>query len=287
MATCLFASDLHGKVERYEKLLRAIEDTQPSAVFLGGDLLPPAFLRVPTLKFPYTDFVNDYLARRFEQLRQRLRSRYPEVFLILGNDDARFEEASFLDIATRHLWTYLHNRVVDFHRFRVYGYAHIPPTPFSMKDWERYDVSRYVDPGCVSPEEGTRSVPVQPDEIKYTTIKKDLAQLVLDDPMKGAIFLFHAPPYNTTLDRASLDGKMIEHVPLDVHVGSIAIRHFVQSRQPLLTLHGHVHESARLTGTWRDKIGRTHMFTAAHDGPELALVRFDPDNLNAATRMLL
>ena len=65
------------------------------------------------------------------------------------------------------------------------------------------------------------------------------------------------------------------------------VRRFVESRQPLLTLHGHVHESARLTGRWRDKIGQTHMFTAAHDGPELALVQFDPDELENAERDLL
>ena len=74
---------------------------------------------------------------------------------------------------------------------------------------------------------------------------------------------------------------------MDVHVGSIAIQRFVRERQPLVTLHGHVHESARLTGDWRDRLGRTHMFSAAHDGPELALVRFDLNDLDGATRELI
>ena len=76
-------------------------------------------------------------------------------------------------------------------------------------------------------------------------------------------------------------------MPLDVHVGSIAIRRFIEDRQPLVTLHGHVHESARLTGSWRDTIGRTHLFSAAHDGPELALVRFDLGDIASATRELI
>ncbi len=46
--------------------------------------------------------------------------------------------------------------------------------------------------------------------------------------------------------------RMVDHVPLDVHVGSIAIRRFIEARQPLAALHGHVHESARLTGAWRE-----------------------------------
>jgi Icc-related predicted phosphoesterase len=69
-------------------------------------------------------------------------------------------------------------------------------------------------------------------------------------------------------------------------VGSIAVRRFIEDRQPYLTLHGHIHESTRLTGSWRDRMGRTHMFSAAHDGPELALVRFDLDDLEGAEREL-
>ena len=148
-------------------------------------------------------------------------------------------------------------------------------------------MSRYVDPGCVSPEEGTRTVSLPESEARYATIKEDLDRLIGSDPVQEAVFLFHSPPYQSKLDRAALDGKMIDHAPLDVHVGSIAIRRMIEQRQPLLTLHGHIHESARLTGSWRDRIGGTHMFSAAHDGPELALVRFDLDDLDAATRDLI
>jgi Icc-related predicted phosphoesterase len=80
---------------------------------------------------------------------------------------------------------------------------------------------------------------------------------------------------------------MVDHAPLDVHVGSIAIRRFIEARQPLLTLHGHDHESARLTGAWKERIGRTVCLSAAHDGPELALVRFDLARPADATRELL
>jgi Icc-related predicted phosphoesterase len=72
-----------------------------------------------------------------------------------------------------------------------------------------------------------------------------------------------------------------------VHIGSVAIRRFIESRQPLLTLHGHVHESARLTSAWRQRIGRTLCLSAAHDGPELALVRFDLDEPDGASRELV
>ena len=112
-------------------------------------------------------------------------------------------------------------------------------------------------------------------------------RLTRDDDLSKSIILLHSPPYDTDLDRAALDGKMIDYVPLDVHLGSIAIRKFIEQRQPLLTLHGHIHESARITKTWRGKIGNTSMFTAAHDGPELAVIRFDLDLPHTAERELM
>jgi Icc-related predicted phosphoesterase len=206
--------------------------------------------------------------------------------MILGNDDGRAEEAELREAEARGLWTYTNERRSDWGDLQVYGYCYVPPTPFRLKDWERYDLSRYVPPGSLAPEEGITSIPIEIRDLKRRTISQDLVQLAGEDRLERAIFLFHAPPYQTKLDRAALDGKMFDHVPLDVHIGSIAMRRFIEARQPLLTLHGHVHESARLTGSWRDRIGRTHLFSAAHDGPELALVRFDLENLEAAWREL-
>ncbi len=284
---CFFASDLHGRTERYEKLFKAIASETPAAVFLGGDLLPHELISPKSLDFAHRDFVNGFLLAHFLKLKNSLRDAYPRVFVILGNDDARFEEAAFLDAAGKGVWEYVHNRKTRLGQYAVYGYAYVPPTPFRLKDWERYDVSRYVDPGCVSPEEGSRTAPVSAREVRFATIQADLARLAGEDSLDQAIFLFHSPPYKTNLDRAALDGKKIDHAPLDVHVGSIAIQRFIEQRQPLVTLHGHIHESARLTGDWQEKIGRTYAFSAAHDGPELALVRFTLDQPESATRELI
>lgn len=286
MPPWFFATDLHGRIERYETLLASIAAERPEAVLLGGDLLPRASYYARN-KPGQDDFILGYLAPSFEQLQQSLGRSYPTVFLIFGNDDPRADEISVLDAASRGLWQYVHGRKSALGKFHVYGYACVPPTPFSLKDWERYDVSRYVDPGCISPEEGRRSVPADPDEVKWGTIERDLAALVKDDALECALFLLHTPPYDTPLDRAALDGQQQEHVPLDVHIGSIAVRRFIEKRQPLLTLHGHVHESARLTGEWKIKIGRTICINGAHDGPELALVRFDPASPEEASRELI
>ncbi len=178
-------------------------------------------------------------------------------------------------------------RKLEFDDFEIYGYNYVPPTPFQLKDWEKYDVSRYTDPGCVSPEEGWHSVKVSKHELRYSTIEKDLKTLVGNNELHKSIFLFHTPPYKTNLDRAALDGKMVDHVPLDIHVGSIAVKRFIKKNQPTITLHGHVHESARLKGTWKDKVEETYLYTAAHDGPELALIRFDKYHPEKTMRELI
>jgi Icc-related predicted phosphoesterase len=280
---CFFASDLHGRNDRYQKLFAAIEEERPQAVFLGGDLLPQIWGSLLASE----DFIVDVLELGFRRLRERLGNDTPAIFIILGNDDDRTSELAFLDGDRAGLWTYVHESWVSLGTHPVLGYAYVPPTPFLLKDWERYDVSRFTDPGCVSPEKGQRTVPVDPDTIRFGTIAADLERLAGDRDLEDAVLLFHSPPYQTALDRAGLDGQFVDHVPLDVHVGSIAIQRLIEERQPLLTLHGHIHEAPRLTGAWRDRIGRTQCFTAAHDGPELALVRFDLDDLEAATRELL
>ncbi len=286
VSTCFFVTDLHGRINRYRTLFKAVENERPEAVFFGGDLLPHGF-GIKTSDTPHSDFVGDFLEPEFSRLKDLLGDSYPRVFLIMGNDDARVEERSFVDLDEQGLIEYVHNRRVAFGAWEVYGYACVPPTPFMLKDWERYDVSRGVDPGCVSPEEGFRTVEVPDRKSRFSTIREDLENLVGDRDLSRSIFLFHTPPYKSKLDRAALDGKSVDHVPLDVHVGSIAVQRFIESGQPHLTLHGHIHESTRLTGDWREQFGRTWAYSAAHDGRELALVRFDPESPEDGTIELL
>jgi len=287
MPLCFFATDLHGSMHRYECLFESILRDSPDAVFLGGDLLPRVGQPLSSSSEEDCDFISNFLVPQCERIRQAMAARYPRVFVILGNDDPRCEEESLCSAESKDIWRYVHGRKDSIAQFPVYGYACVPPTPFLLKDWERYDVSRYTPPASVSPEEGYRSVPVPGNHIQWGTIEKDLETLVGNDELEKAILLLHTPPAETRLDCAALDGMTYEHVPLDIHIGSIAVRRFIERKQPLLTLHGHVHESTRLTGQWMEQIGRTVCINGAHDGPELALVRFDPTSPMNATRQLL
>ena len=64
--------------------------------------------------------------------------------------------------------------------------------------------------------------------------------------MERAIFNFHAPPYGTGLDEApALDDTLrpIHGGAVMKPVGSTAVRDAIMTHQPMLSLHGHIHES--------------------------------------------
>jgi Icc-related predicted phosphoesterase len=73
--------------------------------------------------------------------------------------------------------------------------------------------------------------------------------------MKRTIFNFHAPPYGTGLDEApALDDQLrpTHGGAVMKPVGSTAVRNAILEHQPLLSVHGHIHESRGIK-----RLGRT------------------------------
>jgi uncharacterized protein len=73
--------------------------------------------------------------------------------------------------------------------------------------------------------------------------------------MGRAIFNFHAPPYGTGLDEApALDENLrpMHGGAVMKPVGSVAVRDSINKHQPLLSVHGHIHESRGIK-----RMGRT------------------------------
>ncbi len=274
---CLFVSDLHGNKKRYKKLFGIVDEKKPDAVFFGGDLLPNSF----RIDCDIDKFLEEEFFSKVKKYNEKTR-----FFVIMGNDDPRVFEKHFIDADKKGLIEYVSEKTVKFNDLFVTGYPFVPPTPFQLKDWERYDVSRFVDVGGISPEEGIRTVDVDKDLVRFSTISDDLKNIVKNAPAEKTIFLFHSPPYNSNLDRAGLDGKMVDSAPMDVHVGSIAIQRFIEKYQPFLTLHGHIHETVSLTGQWREKFGKTISFTGSSYDSELVIIDFDTNNLEKTERMV-
>jgi len=75
--------------------------------------------------------------------------------------------------------------------------------------------------------------------------------------MENCIFNFHVPPYDTSIDyapRLTEDLKVVTEggAPSMIPVGSKAVRKSIDTHQPLLGLHGHIHESRGI-----HRLGRT------------------------------
>jgi uncharacterized protein len=97
--------------------------------------------------------------------------------------------------------------------------------------------------------------PREEDEDALGQRLRDLAAQL--EPGVPTIFNLHCPPYGTTLDKApelSSDLRVLTDggEPRIISVGSRAVRALIEQVQPVLSLHGHIHESKAVA-----KIGRT------------------------------
>jgi uncharacterized protein len=264
MAEWFFASDLHGQGALYEQLVALAAAHRPSALLLGGDLAPHASGAegVRTQRVFFAGF--------FVEFARRLRETVPEIELLVlpGNDDwaANLDVLEALDGT---LWRVLHDRVVDVAGTRVAGSAWVPITPFGMKDWERWDDGEPERParldGWTSGPRGLAPLRFDPER-REPTIAAALAGLA-GRAGAEAVYVLHSPPRDTACDCTAAG----------VHVGSRAVRALIERLQPPLVLSGHIHESPRVAGAWRDVIGRTAIVNPGQFGaPRLCGVWFDP-----------
>lgn len=273
MPLWFFTSDLHGHPPLYEHVLAAVAARLPAAVLIGGDLAP------------HEGGANSLVRQRafFEgplvEFARRLREASPatELLLLMGNDDW----AANLDCLERHdgaLWRALHGRAVVVHGTPVAGLSWVPITPLSRKDWERWDDGADETPGAL---EGwvSRGGSVEPHrfdpERRSPTIAEAIDALAAQSPPRETVFVFHSPPRDTNCD--------LTHRRM--HVGSRAIRSFVERHQPPLVLSGHIHESPRISSSYRDAIGRTVVVNPGQFGSaRLNGVWFDPERVAETLR---
>jgi Icc-related predicted phosphoesterase len=97
-----------------------------------------------------------------------------------------------------------------------------------------------------------------PRELTEDQLGAELRRMYAEvEAPESLIAVIHVPPYGTLLDQAPKLNDQLEVQTLGgaiqmASVGSTAVRTFFEQTQPMLGLHGHVHESRA-----RDYIGRT------------------------------
>lgn len=239
----IYASDLHGNISYYKKLIAKAQESEIKAIIIGGDLCPRRAGTLEEAVKHQKDFLEDFFIKELSKLKK-------DVFFIMGNDDYRVNEQILVkpimtdsnkkisSIQANNL-KYIHKKMFDISSKKIVGYGFVNPTPFRLKDWEK-------------PEDNKKEVlkqmfehEVRTIEKEAGTVKEDLMDIAKLSNPKNTVYAIHAPPYGTKLDITN-NGS---------HVGSKAIREFIGREQPYLTLHGHIHESPKMSGSFVDKIG--------------------------------
>ncbi|MCG2887975.1 MAG: hypothetical protein L7H11_01235 [Sulfolobales archaeon] len=280
----LFTSDVHGSDIVFRKFLNAGLMYEVNALVIGGDIAGKALHAIIDLgngRYEYEGKPVDNLEALIKEIRgrgdyyavvtkqeyeelshnkslrdeyfkramidvlkgwdriaaEKLRTRRIPIYVNLGNDDPEFlfdvlKESEFM--------TPTEGKVIDIMGHEMISFGYVNPTPWNTP----------------------RELPE--DEI-YKRLKAEAEKL---SDKEKAIFNIHAPPINTNIDNAPLLDKDLKPVikgglPVYVHVGSVAVRKVIEEYQPLIGLHGHIHESRGY-----DRIGRTLVFNPGSEYSE-------------------
>jgi Icc-related predicted phosphoesterase len=268
-----FTSDLHGQFSLYEQVAALAAERRPASIIIGGDLCPhaadaagPARQRV---------FMQGFLV----EFARRIRDDSPgtRLLLMMGNDDWA-ANVDVLEAGDGPLWHYLHERSVEVDGVPVAGISWVPITPFGIKDWERWDDGADEAPvrldGYVSRDGTPREHRFDPARRSPTIAEALEALAALVDPAR-AILVSHSPPRGTSCDM----------IHSGAHVGSRALRRWIETHQPPAVFSGHIHESPRVASSVRDTLDRTVIVNPGQFGAALLSgVWFDPADVAGSLR---
>jgi Icc-related predicted phosphoesterase len=273
----LFTGDLHGRQVLYEGMMELAVKQEVQCIILGGDILPtiiPSPIALINGRAEFQDdlkgqlrFVDDYLSTVFASFLAA--NPGMKTLYIPGNHDwipALERLATALPQAVN-----IHGKTVHLGGIAFFGYACVIDSTFWVKDYARRDLKHdsYVPSkfAIVSDTDRLRPSPDGEYAVNNPSIEEDLMSVSFDDP--GHTFcVFHCPPYDTGLDTLHT-GKPI---------GSKAIRGFLERTRPLVSLHGHIHESPYMSGVYRTHINGC-LAVNPGQGPNLFhAVTFDTDD---------
>ena len=282
MTRIFFSADVHGSELCYRKFVNAGKVYKCDVVILGGDLTGKMI--VPIIEQRDGTYYAHYLGedhilkteedvRKFESLvadngYYTIRVTEEEHEKISSDPEKIKELFSKLVIERLEHWINMAEEHLKNTGIRFYM---LPGNDDSLEVDEVIEKSDYV----VNPEGKVIELDSYHELIStgYSNItpwncprdipEEELAKKIEDmivqvKNIKNCIFNFHCPPYATTLDLApkldeNLRPKLTPGGDLEyTHVGSTAVREAIEKYQPLLGLHGHIHESRGVF-----KIGRT------------------------------
>jgi len=271
MVKIFFASDVHGSEVCFRKFLNAGKVYEADAIILGGDLTGK--MVVPIVRHG-RGYVSEFSGRTWnigsdeelDGLSKMIRDSgyYPYVTYEgemeeLNADVTRVNELfSNLMVQTMRRWI----KIADERLKGTNISCYITPG-----NDDRFAVDKVFEEGKYVENPEGKVVLVKgeyemistgfsnptpwktPREITEDELEKKIEEMTSKiRDMRKCIFNLHCPPYNTTIDTAPQLDQNLKIMTragqmLMIPAGSVAVRNSIKRHQPLLGLHGHIHES--------------------------------------------
>jgi Icc-related predicted phosphoesterase len=284
----LFVSDLHGSDIVWKKALTTSRAVRADAIILAGDLTGKAI--VPIVKtgpseWYYAPWERKLVLRSREELEGVIKEIEGKGFYSIEVNPSELEElqtnndklqAVFLDLILKKLDRWL--RMIDTY---VPSHVKVIVSPGNDDALEIDDVIKQND-RVIYPLNGVVDIDGKNKMIScawsnptpWHTSRECSEQELREklemefsrvDSFDGLICNFHAPPYGTSLDIAPKLDENLKPVTkwgsiVQIHVGSKAIRELIEKYQPILGLHGHIHECSGV-----DRLGKTTCINPGSD----------------------
>lgn len=271
----LFTSDLHGSEVVFKKFLNAGKMYKADVLIIGGDLAGKALVPIidvgngeyevdgvivrkdglqnviqklknegnyyviatkqeveelrrdkRKLDNAFKEAINERIKEWIKIAEERYKDIKVPIYFNLGNDDPMY---IFDVVPEDSVFKRTEGFIIPIGDYEMVSYGYVNPTP-----WNTYREKK--------------------EEEIYADIKQMMEKV--KDPSK-VILNTHAPPYGTNLDNAPLLDKDLKPVVrggevVMTHVGSNSVRKIIEEFNPLIGIHGHIHESRAF-----NKLGNT------------------------------
>jgi Icc-related predicted phosphoesterase len=277
-----FTTDVHGATVIFKKFINAAKFYEASVLILGGDMVGKMI--IPLVAQPGGRYTANYLGQTYDcdsgeelaKLEQTMENSGLYPIRVTSEEVEAFRaspglvEAKFGELAAERV-----SRWMDIAEERLRGSGvrcYVQPgndDPYAVDvAFRSSEVIQNVDGRIVPIDDdhellnvgAANQTPWQCPRDKPEDELMQLIELLAVQPKNPAqaVFNLHVPPYGTNLDQApELDANLTPKLSLTGGfkmgpVGSQSVRKAIEKYQPLLSLHGHIHESRSA-----QKIGRT------------------------------
>lgn len=287
-----YTTDFHGSVKCWKKFLVTPEYYNVDVIIMGGDITGKFI--VPLIRMPNGRVEVTYMGNKrrlkkekdVEKIKQQIADAGQYALEVTLEEYERYQsDPSLLDSIFAKLLSERVQEWMDLADERLRG-KNVRALISAGNDdlfeideiFAQSEVFEHIDGKVVDLGEGFELLGLGYSNITPWNCPRDLPEEELRakidalaagiQRMDQAIFCIHVPPYNTGIDEApelTEDMQMIMSAtgePQMIPVGSKAVREAILEYQPMLGLHGHIHESSGIR-----KLGRT---TIANPGSEYA-----------------